>query len=238
MVVRSQKAYAKLNLYLDVVGYMPNGYYSLESVMCSVDLADDVEVSLDFGDAGIFVEMEDEKGQPITLVETAKNTAYRAAVKMKELYADRVISEGFRVADLTIGIHIKKRIPSEAGLGGASADAAAVIRLIDSMCSLHIPEQELEAVGAQIGADVPYCIRRGIVLAKGIGDIMSNGPILSEIPVLLVKGKQEKMSTPVAYKMLDARKLVEKTGDVMLFTRALTARDWKRVRGSGLTNSR
>lgn len=144
------KAYAKLNLSLDITGKRADGYHELDGIMQSISIYDTVELS-EADD--IRVEMDAEP------VDMRRNTAYVAA----RLFADAAGTGGAL-------IRIRKRIPSEAGLGGASADAAAVLAGMNALYRAGLGPDELKSLGVRVGADVPFSLTGGTARAKGVGD--------------------------------------------------------------------
>ncbi|MBO6054110.1 MAG: 4-(cytidine 5'-diphospho)-2-C-methyl-D-erythritol kinase [Oscillospiraceae bacterium] len=170
MTAYREAAPAKLNLSLNVLDRLPDGYHTLESVMHTVSLHDDVDLTItEEGDWQISGE-----GLPIPLNET--NLAWKAA----EIY--------FRDSGLRPGlqIHIHKRIPSQAGLGGGSADAAAVFRILNRHYGLYDDTQMTEKA-MQAGSDVPFCLAGGAKLVRGKGEILSYVPPLQQASLLIVK---------------------------------------------------
>ena len=149
-----EPAWAKLNLSLDVLGARADGFHDLRMVMQSVDLHDDVTVTLD--DTGTCRAETNRSYLPCG----ADNVAVRAA----QVFLAR--------AGLTCGVHIRlhKRIPVCAGLGGGSSDAAAVLRALERLTGAGFTRTQLEEMGAEIGSDVPYCVAGGTVLAEGRGE--------------------------------------------------------------------
>ena len=155
-------ARAKINLTLDVTGRREDGYHTVEMVMQSVLLHDDVRVTVVHGE-------KKPRGIVLTcslpfLPTDERNLAYRAA----ELFYKQtgVLLE-------TCEIHIEKRIPMAAGLAGGSADAAAVLRALSALHSVGLTDDELCEMGLKLGADVPFCLRGGTMLAQGIGEKLS-----------------------------------------------------------------
>ncbi len=152
-------ANAKLNLYLDITGRRGDGYHTLETVMQSIDLADIVTVRL----------TEDSEEISVTcsnpLIPTDKrNICCKAAENYFEALGDR----------RGVSIHIDKRIPHAAGLGGGSADGAAVLRALNILFDNALSEKELLCAAARTGADVPFCLTGGTKLCRGIGDEMTD----------------------------------------------------------------
>ena len=151
------RAHAKINLYLDVVGKREDGYHNLETIFHSVALHDDVIIRKQTA-KGITVSCE-HPGVP----RDSRNLAYRAV----QLLSDRVGGIG------GIAIDIHKRIPVAAGLAGGSANAAAVLHGINELLALGLTQETLMQLGAQLGADVPFCLHGGAALGRGIGDAVS-----------------------------------------------------------------
>lgn len=149
-------AHAKLNLFLDITGKRADGYHLLETVMQSIDLADIVTV--EFTGSGITVSCSDP-----TVPEDEGNICYKAA----ELFFALLGKSG------GAEIYIDKRVPHGAGLGGGSADAAAVLRGLNELSEQPFDEKTLLELGAKVGADVPFCMVGGTKLCCGIGDVMS-----------------------------------------------------------------
>lgn len=147
-------ACAKINLFLDITGIRQDGYHTLEMIMQSVSLCDEVRVSL--SDNGITVYTEG--------IEQEKNIAYRAA---KAFFEKTGIQGGLEV-------HIEKKIPMQAGLGGGSADAAAVLLCANELFGNPLSEEELLLLGNTVGADVPFALKGGTALAKGTGDELAD----------------------------------------------------------------
>ena len=151
-------AHAKINLTLEVLGTRPDGYHDLRSVVTTIPLHDDVEL-LDAPAGEVTVEMEGD-GMEVPRVPCEANLAVRAA---------RALQEACGVAR---GVHIRivKRIPVGAGLGGGSADAAAVLNGLNEMWGLGLPKERLCAIGAEVGSDVPALVLGGTVLMEGRGE--------------------------------------------------------------------
>ncbi len=153
------KAFAKINWSLDITGVRPDGYHLMDMVMQPVSLADEIEL-LPAGDLSIFTD-----GKPASRADQS-NLAYRAADLLRSRYSVR---EGVRIL-------LHKRIPMGAGMGGGSADAAAVLRGLNRLWSLHLSDECLEELGLKLGADVPFCLRGGLVRTRGIGELLEKHP--------------------------------------------------------------
>ncbi len=166
-----QKAYAKLNLSLDILGQRSDGYHDLRMVMQSVSLHD--TVTLIPREAGVTL-LCDDPGIP----SGKGNIAYRAAEAFLHAAGDR--SSG-------VEIHIEKRIPSQAGMAGGSSDAAAVLRGLNQLYKAPLTVAELCHIGSKIGADVPYCVVGGSQLAEGTGERLSPLPDMPGCSIVVCK---------------------------------------------------
>ena len=188
------KAYAKLNLWLDITGYRGDGYHTLNTVMRRIDLYDDVTVETRSG-GDVTVECN-APGVPCN----EWNIAYRAAKAFLDTMRKSV----------GVSISIHKRIPVAAGLGGSSADGAAVLTALNELCGRPHDTQALCGIGASLGADVPFCITGGTARCTGIGEIMQ--PIdCADLAVLVVQPGFE-CSTAKAYQRYDSSPIPEKPG--------------------------
>ena len=156
----SLKAYAKINLGLDVLGTLPDGYHEVKMVMQSISLYDKVNIKKN--DSGTINVKTNLSYLPVN----GDNLVYKAAYIMKEKYN---IQDGF-------DIDLFKFIPVAAGMAGGSTDAAAVFKGINIMYNLNATEEELMELGVTIGADIPYCIMGGTALACGIGEKLTRLP--------------------------------------------------------------
>ena len=177
-------ACAKLNLTLEVGKKRADGYHELRSVMTSASLCDVLDV-------------EKEKGITLTCDRTdlpadGRNLAVKAA---ETFFAETGIAGGCH-------IHLEKHIPSEAGLGGGSSDAAAVLRALRTLYAPDMPTTELESIGAKVGSDVPYCVRSGTVLCEGRGEKLTTLPAMPKCWYVIVK-PQEAFSTGKMYGAID-----------------------------------
>ncbi|MBR0025606.1 MAG: 4-(cytidine 5'-diphospho)-2-C-methyl-D-erythritol kinase [Clostridia bacterium] len=173
-------AYAKVNLTLDVRYRRPDGRHELAGVMQRIDLYD--EVTVEKAD-GVFVTCD----RPIP----EKNTARSAA----EAYIRETGCGGVR-------IHIKKGLPEQAGMGAASADAAAVLRAMQTLYG-GVAEERLFELGLSVGADVPFCLLGGAAFAEGVGEILTPlPPVLPELNLIIAKGS-EGVSTAALFTGLD-----------------------------------
>ena len=186
------KALAKINLGLDVLGRRDNGYHDVRMVMQSVYLYDEVKIEKTEA-PGIAL------ASNLSFLPTGEgNIAYKAAQLLTEEFE---IGEGVKIT-------LNKHIPVAAGLAGGSSNAAAVLFGMNRMFRLGLTREELMARGVRLGADVPYCIMRGTVLAEGIGEELSVLPAMPKCTVLIAKPPVS-VSTKVVYEALDAKEIVE-----------------------------
>lgn len=181
-----ERACAKLNLSLDVLGRLPDGYHDLRMVMQTVRFGDDVEVSLTDGGFSI------DPGQSY-LPSDERNLALRAA---RLFMADHSGGASIRVT---------KRIPVCAGMGGGSADAAAVLRALNRLTGENRPAEELRSLALQLGSDVPFCVEGGTMLAEGRGEILTPAPPMPDCAVLIAKPVFS-ISTPELFARIDRRR--------------------------------
>ena len=186
------KALAKINLGLDVLGRRENGYHDVRMVMQTIYLYDNVTLNKT-EEAGIQL-----KTNLSYLPVDENNIAYKAA---KMLIEEFNIQEG-------VEIILDKHIPVAAGMAGGSSNAAAVLVGMNRLFGLGLSQQELKDRGVKLGADVPYCIMRGTVLAEGIGEILTP---LAPMPkcFILVAKPGIGVSTKTVYEKLDAKEIEE-----------------------------
>ncbi|KOP65739.1 4-diphosphocytidyl-2C-methyl-D-erythritol kinase [Bacillus sp. FJAT-18019] len=166
-----EKAPAKINLMLDVLHKRPDGFHEVEMVMTMIDLADRLEMSEQKRDTIIITS----QAGYIPLDE--KNLAFQAAKLIKERYD---VKNG-------VHIHLDKKIPVAAGLAGGSSDAAATLRGLNRLWGLDIPQEELLALGAELGSDVPFCVSGGTALATGRGEVLTPIPNPPQCWVIVAK---------------------------------------------------
>ena len=189
MVSVKEYAYAKINLYLDVLSKRDDGFHEVKTVMHTVSLADEITVSVSESDrpqVRLTV-----LGHP-KLPTDSRNLAVRAA----ELFlASTLIRD-------EVNIRLVKRIPVAAGLAGGSSDAAAVLRALNKAYKRPLTEKRLLQLAAELGSDVPYCLIGGTALCYGRGENMQRLPDRLKLNLVLAVGK-EHVSTPQAYAELD-----------------------------------
>lgn len=188
------KAYAKVNLMLDILGTLPNGYHNLWMIMQSVSLYDTVTVTKN--DSKAITITCNKEGIPTD----EKNIAHKAA---------RAFFDATQIENCGICIDIQKAIPSEAGLAGGSADGAAVIKALNELFGAKLTERELCRIGKKVGADIPFCIVGGTCLAQNIGDVVSP---LEDIPqcFFVLAKPQMGVSTKEAYESFDNASYIRK----------------------------
>lgn len=180
-----EKAYAKVNLTLAVGEKRPDGYHEVVSVMQRVSLCD--TLTAEQTREGITMTCSDP-----ALPSGEENLAHRAA---SLFFRETGIAGG---AALTL----EKRIPSQAGLGGGSSDAASALLALRKLYAPALPDTELETMAAALGSDVPFFIRGGTQLATGRGEVLSPLPPLTDGWFVIVK-PTESFSTPAMYRRLD-----------------------------------
>lgn len=178
-----ESAYAKINLSLDVVCKREDGYHELSMIMLPLAFHDTLEIEL--SDKEIYTSDSD-------MIFDESNTIVKAVKIMREAYK---LEQCFK-------IHCEKRIPMQAGLAGGSADAAAVLRGINTLCDLNIPINELALLGKKIGADVPFCVLNKPAYVSGIGEKIEPFDPIFDYEILLVK-PHKGVSTKRAFEMLD-----------------------------------
>ncbi|CRZ35611.1 4-diphosphocytidyl-2-C-methyl-D-erythritol kinase [Herbinix hemicellulosilytica] len=186
------KAYAKINLGLDVIQKRPDGYHDIKTIMQTVNLYDTVCI-------------KKTKFQSVTvrsnlnyLPTDQRNLAYKAVLLFRELYP---FKDG-------LNIYLNKRIPVSAGLAGGSADAAATLKGLNQLYKTGLSLEELMAIGARLGADVPFCLLMGTALAEGIGERLKPLPPLPDCHILLVK-PDISVSTKYVYENLRLNEIVK-----------------------------
>ncbi len=212
MTTLYEGAFAKLNLTLDVLGKREDGYHDLQSVMQTVSIRDDIEIDVETGKPWVLT--CDKEGIPCD----QRNLAWKAA----EIFANAVHK------DLGgIEIRITKRIPSQAGMGGGSADAAAVLRALNRHYDYPLSIMALAELGAQVGSDVPFCVLGGTAMVEGRGERLRKLPDMPEC-IFVVCKPDFSASTPELYKKLDET-AIPKHPDNVAMERALLAGDLGQV---------
>ncbi|MBO5472501.1 MAG: 4-(cytidine 5'-diphospho)-2-C-methyl-D-erythritol kinase [Lachnospiraceae bacterium] len=186
----TQKAYAKINLGLDVLRRREDGYHEVKMIMQTVDICDDLVFQRT---ARPGIRIETDNGE---LPTDQNNLIYKAA---DLLMRERGIAEGVRIM-------LTKRIPIAAGMAGGSSDAAATMRGLNRLFDMGYSTEDLQKLGVKLGADIPYCIVGGTMLSEGIGEILS--PLPSPPDCYLVVAKPDiNVSTRFVYENLHADSL-------------------------------
>ncbi|HZX47200.1 MAG TPA: 4-(cytidine 5'-diphospho)-2-C-methyl-D-erythritol kinase [Clostridia bacterium] len=212
------QARAKVNLTLDVVERLQDGYHRVEMVLHRLDLADRVKITVGSTEGPIRV-----KSDSPLVPEGRANIAYRAAQLIRDRYG---IDRG-----ITVGI--EKNIPVAAGLGGGSADAAAVIEGLNMLLGLDLDTAGMMRLGALLGADIPYCFMTGPALAQGKGEILTPIPSTTMLDLLLVK-PDFPVSTAWAYENLRLSSITKRPDNPGMVL-ALAKGDRERI-ASGMVN--
>ena len=205
-------AFAKINLTLDVLGKRPDGYHDLQSVMQTISIRDDVEVEVG-------------TGQPWTLScdredvpQDGTNLAWKAATVFCQ--AAKRDPEG-------LAIRIAKRIPTQAGLGGGSADAGAVLRALNRHYGDPLSVLALAELGAQVGSDVPFCVVGGTAMVEGRGERLRKLPDMPDCLFVVCK-PDFSVSTPELYQKIDTVAIPHRP-DNQAMESALLAGDLRKV---------
>ncbi|MEA4823087.1 MAG: 4-(cytidine 5'-diphospho)-2-C-methyl-D-erythritol kinase [Clostridiaceae bacterium] len=170
-MTRTIEAPAKINLTLEVLGRRPDGYHELRMVMQSVSLCDTVTVTLGQPGGEILLTTD----SPVIPTDS-KNLAYRAA---------KYFFDVLTLPPIGVTINITKRIPVTAGLAGGSTDAAAVLRALNELTGMRLPAEQLAALSLPLGADVPFCVHGGTMLAEGVGEKLTPLASLPACAILL-----------------------------------------------------
>ena len=191
MIEITEKAYGKINLSLDVIRKLPSGYHDLRMVMETIDLHDDIRITVSEGE-GISMQTN----LPFLPTDTRNIAAKAAALFFKKLSLPK----------RHVAIHIHKRIPVAAGMAGGSANAAAVLRGLNALMETKLSISALMELGTELGSDVPYCIVGGTQLAEGHGEILTPLSPLPPCHILICKPKFS-ISTPELFSRIDCNKI-------------------------------
>ena len=183
-------AYAKINLYLGIVGDRSDGFHELVMVMQSVDLADTVTVTETRSTEANISLTCDRADVPVD----ATNLAWKAADLMQRRFPEVAASKG------GIAIDIQKRIPMGAGLAGGSADCAAVLVGLNLLWELGLTQSELQELAAELGSDISFCVSGGTALCTGRGEVIDSLSNLDNLYAVLAKYHDLPVPTPWAYK--------------------------------------
>lgn len=208
------RAFAKINYALAVLGLRDDGYHEVATVMQSISLADEVEIEQTGGGFELLTEPEKAEVGPLE-----KNTVYKAWSLLGEAVEE----------ELPVTVRLNKKIPSGAGLGGASADAAAVLVGLNELFEVGLSIGELQGIGVRIGADVPFCISGGTVLGEGIGEILTPLPAPPHHELLIIK-PESSAETARIYRSYDERPI--RASATKSVVEALQAGDLEALAGS------
>lgn len=193
MTTLYEGAFAKINLTLDVIGKRSDGYHDLKSVMQTISIRDDIEIDVETGKEWT-LSCTDE-----TIPCNESNLAWKAA---------KVFFNAAKIDPNGIAIRITKRIPKEAGLGGGSADAGAVLRALNKHYGNPFSILALAEIGAQVGSDVPFCTLCGTAMVEGRGERLRKLPDMPDCVIVVCKPSFS-VSTPELYKKLDETEIAK-----------------------------
>lgn len=212
MVTLYEGAFAKLNLTLDVLGKRPDGYHDLKSIMQTISIRDDIEIDLGTKKPWKLLCSMDE------IPTDERNLAWKAA---------KVFFETTGKDPDGLEIRITKRIPVEAGLGGGSADAAAVLRALNKHYDNPLSIYALAELGGTVGSDVPFCVVGGTAVVEGRGEKLRK---IADMPecVFVVCKPDFSVSTPELYKKIDETEIAKRP-DHMAMESALIAGDLGKI---------
>ena len=186
-------ARAKINLTLDVGRRRPDGFHDIRSVMQTIALHDTLEITLTPDRPGVSLAVTGDEAEDVPA--DTSNIVHHAATRLQALVSDGTPG---------LAITLTKHIPSQAGLGGGSSDAAATLDAVNSLLGLHLPESQLAEIAATLGADVPFFLCGGTVLAEGLGERLTRLPPLTPHWPLVIVKPSVGVSTAWAYGALDA----------------------------------
>lgn len=206
MITLYEGAFAKVNLTLDVLDKRPDGYHDIKSVMQTISLRDDIEIDLGTGKPWNLMCSVD------SIPTDESNLAWKAA----RLYFDTIGKDPDGLE-----IRIVKRIPVEAGLGGGSADAAAVLRALNKHYDSPLSLPALAELGSQIGSDVPFCVLCGTAVVEGKGDRIRKLPDMPEC-IFVVCKPDFSVSTPELYATIDEKAIANRPNHQAMETAMLS----------------
>ncbi|MBO7253064.1 MAG: 4-(cytidine 5'-diphospho)-2-C-methyl-D-erythritol kinase [Oscillospiraceae bacterium] len=215
MTTLYEGAYAKLNLTLDVLGKREDGYHDLQSVMQTISIRDDIEIDVGTGKPWKLLCTDE------SIPADERNLAWKAA----KIYCDTMKKDP---DGLEIRIH--KRIPSGAGMGGGSADAAAVLRALNRHFGNPLSILALAELGAQVGSDVPFCTICGTAMVEGRGERLRKLPDMPDC-IFVVCKPEFSVSTPELYKKIDEAVIAHRPNNKAMES-ALLAGDLSQVAGN------
>jgi len=212
MITLYEGAFAKVNLTLDVLGKRGDGYHDIKSVMQTISLRDDIEIDVGTGKPwALLCDKEDIPTDESNLAWKAAKAFFTAIGKDPD----------------GLEIRITKRIPVEAGLGGGSADAAAVLRALNRHYNMPLSLPALAELGAQVGSDVPFCVLCGTAMVEGRGDRIRRMPDIPDC-IFVVCKPDFSVSTAELYKKLD-EKVIGKRPEHQAMEAAFLAGDLEKI---------
>lgn len=215
--VYTRTAYAKINLYLDVLGKMENGYHEIESVMQSISLSDEITLTVSDGDG---IEITSNSSDVPT---GEKNLVYKAAVKFLD-YLKK--SCAIAAPSKKLSFHIEKNIPIQAGMAGGSSDCACALYLLNEAYGYPLKDNDMLLIGASLGADVGFCLTGGTSICRGIGEKITPISRISDLNLVCAIGDTG-VSTPFAFGLIDEKfgTNPEPHGTLCTLTKAIAERD-------------
>ena len=206
------KSRAKINLSIDVLGKREDGYHLVEMIMQTIDLYDLIEIN-ERQDNNILI-----KSTSDDIPLDSDNLVYKAADLIRQTFN---IEKG-------LDIYIQKNIPVAAGMAGGSSNAAAVLVGLNKLWNLNLSEEKLEEIGLKLGADVPFCIKGGAVLAEGIGEKLTPIKGLNEDVSILICKPDLFVSTKEVYECLDSKQ-IDKRPDNQFLIQCLKNNETKKL---------
>lgn len=203
-------ATAKINLFLDITGRRADGYHLLSTVMQEISLADRVSLSLRHPDELLPTAVVQQVGK----VRIARSNRLEQAdiklglaptqnlmVRAAQLYLE-TLPESYVSEPCVLELDLDKRLPAQAGIGGGSSDAAAVLSGLQQLFPDAVSRKKLFDLAVQLGADVPFCLHGGTAHCTGIGEVIRPLPALPKLPILIVK-PDHVVSTAAAFRRWD-----------------------------------
>lgn len=201
-------ANAKINLTLDITGVRPDGFHTIRSVMVPITLCD--EIIIEKSDEFVF-------DCNLSSLKTDDNLCVRSA----KAFFEKVGREPL------VSIKLIKKIPFPAGLGGGSADAAAILKGLNELCNFPLDENELFSLAEKLGSDVPLCLLGKAALCEGRGEVLTPIDMQEEFNVVIAIGNS-RLSTPAVYRSYDEMQLPIRN-DSTVFLNALKKGDKKEI---------
>ena len=212
MTTLYEAAYAKINLTLDVMGKRDDGYHDIHSIMQTVSIRDDIEIDVDTGNPWKLICSRED------IPSDERNLAWKAA---------KVFYETAHIQDNGIEIRITKRIPSQAGLGGGSAHAGAVLRALNRHYGSPFSILALAEIGSLVGSDVPFCTLCGTAAVEGRGERLRKLPDMPDCFFVVCK-PDFSVSTPELYRKID-EKVIGKRPEHQAMETAFLAGDLEKI---------